>query len=106
MNGMDVPSLLDTGSNVTTLTKSFFMSHFHSDQPKINTCKWLNLSAANGLAIPYLGYVEVNVTVLGRVFHDCGVLIVEDPPSSTSLHEQKEKVPGLLGMNIISQLTS
>lgn len=28
MNGMDVPSLLDTSSNVTTLTKSFFMSHF------------------------------------------------------------------------------
>lgn len=65
MNGMNVPSLVDTGSNVTTLTKSFFMSHFHSNQPKINNCRWLNLSAANGLAIPYLGYVEVDVTVLG-----------------------------------------
>ncbi|XP_059189929.1 uncharacterized protein LOC131972165 isoform X2 [Centropristis striata] len=104
MNGINVPSLLDTGSNVTTLTKSFFLSQFHSDQPKINTCKWLNLSAANGFAIPYLGYVEVDVTVLGQVLRDCGVLIVEDPPSFTSLQKQKEKVPGLLGMNIISQL--
>ena len=104
MNGIDVPSLLDTGSNVTTLTKSFFMSHFHSDQPKINTCKWLNLSAANGLAIPYLGYAEMDVTVLGRMLRGCGILIVEDPPSSTTLHKQKEKVPGLLGMNVISQL--
>lgn len=103
-NGMNVPSLLDAGSNVTTLTRSFFMSHFHSDQPKTNNCKWLNLSAANGLAIPYLGYVEMDVTVLGRVLHGCGVLIVEDPPNSTSLHKQKEMVPGLLGMNIISQL--
>lgn len=38
------------------------------------------------------------------MLHDCGALIVEDPPSFTSLQKQKEKLPGLLGMNIICQL--
>lgn len=104
MNGVDVPSLLDTGSNVTTITESFFSASFDSDKHKINNCTWLNLSAANGLSIPYLGYVELNVTVLGRTLPGCGVLIVRDPPRSTALSKQKEQVPGLLGMNVILRL--
>lgn len=57
-----------------------------------------------GLSIPYLGYVELGVTVLGRILPGCGVLIVGDPPSSTALLKQKEQVPGLLGMNVILRL--
>ena len=50
-----VRCLLDTGSNVSTITESFFEQHFH---PTLKTCEWLALSAANGLGIPYLGNFE------------------------------------------------
>ena len=56
MGGVTVPCLIDTGSMVTTITESFFQEHFHHLQKK--DCKWLGLKAANGLDIPYIGYIE------------------------------------------------
>lgn len=47
-----VRCLLDTGSNVSTITESLFEKHFC---PTLKTCEWLALSTANGLGIPYLG---------------------------------------------------
>ncbi|KAK0144488.1 hypothetical protein N1851_017149 [Merluccius polli] len=100
MGGVEVPCLLDTGSMVTTLSESFFKQHFEPwGSEKLHECGWLQLSAANGLAIPYLGYLELDFVVLGELIRNKGVLIVRDlstPSSSTRL-------PGLLGMNIIQE---
>lgn len=62
----DVPTslLLGTGSMVTTIFESFFTQHFQN-APK-SGC-WLQLRAANGLEIPYVGYVEQGVTLFGKV---------------------------------------
>ncbi|KAK0137686.1 hypothetical protein N1851_026116 [Merluccius polli] len=55
-----VPCLVDTGSMVSTVTESFFRQHFEIwDQEKLRSCHWLQLRAANGLPIPYLGYLEL-----------------------------------------------
>ncbi|KAF7643945.1 hypothetical protein LDENG_00230610 [Lucifuga dentata] len=89
-----VNCLLDTGSNVSTIQESFFKTHF---QEKIQSCHWLQLKAANGLAIPYIGYVELDVVVLGRKIPSRGWLIVRDSPG------QKSSVPGILGMNVVWQ---
>lgn len=59
----------------------------------------MQLRAANGLDIPYLGYAEVNVEVLGKVIPNKGILVVKDTPSLWS----KTNIPGVLGMNIISE---
>lgn len=57
---------------------------------------WLELRAANGLAIPYLGYLELEVRLCDKLMPWCGVLVVKDPPGGVS-----SQVPGMLGMNVI-----
>ncbi|XP_076132875.1 uncharacterized protein LOC143114921 [Alosa pseudoharengus] len=93
MGGVQVKCLLDTGSMVSTVTESFFRTHFR-ESPR--ACQWLQLRAANGLDIPYLGYVELDVNVLGTLISKRGILIVKDHGSSAMVG-----VPGVLGMNIV-----
>ncbi len=52
-----------------------------------------NLVAANGLVIPYIGYIEVDLIICGKVIPKRGVLIVKDSNGSS--------YPGLIGMNVI-----
>ncbi|KAI4897396.1 hypothetical protein NFI96_007157 [Prochilodus magdalenae] len=72
--------------------------HFQSWGPaRLQSCHWLRLRAANGLDIPYVGYLELDVVLCGKVIPQCGILVVKDPPGASSL------APGVLGMNIISR---
>ena len=95
MGGVKVPCLVDTGSMVSTVTESFFQEHF-SGQERLNFCSWLHLKAANGSSIPYLGYMELDAELCGRLISHCGVLVVKDLPGNDAL-----QVPGVLGMNVI-----
>lgn len=53
--------LLDTGSQVTTIPNSFYKQNLsHSPIEPLN--KILEVEATNGQDVPYLGYVEVNIT--------------------------------------------
>lgn len=76
------------------LLRGFFLQHFKTGS--LQACRWLQLRAANGLAIPYLGYLELDVSLCGKPKPGCGILVVKDPPSGVS-------VPGVLGMNVISK---
>ncbi|XP_063059157.1 retrovirus-related Pol polyprotein from transposon 412 [Engraulis encrasicolus] len=97
VGGVKVPCLVDTGSMVSTLRESFFLQHFASwGNERLKSCHWLQLRAANGLAIPYVGYLELDIELCGKVMPQCGVLVVRDPPGGLS-----PKVPGVLGMNVI-----
>jgi hypothetical protein len=52
------------------------------------------------LEIPYIGYVETDIFVpsINKKIKDRGILIVKDAPGS-----QRNDIPGLIGMNVISQ---
>ena len=95
MGGIEVKCLLDTGSMVSTIRESFFREHFSNST---HSCQWLKLTAANGLGIPYVGYVELDVCVLGIVIPKRGILVVKDPPGSSEMD-----VPGVLGMNVVHE---
>ncbi|CAI5686070.1 unnamed protein product [Oreochromis niloticus] len=98
MGGVWVPCLVDTGSMVSTITESFFREHFEScGLDRLRSCNWLKLSAANGLAIPYIGYFELDVHLCGKEITRRGVLVVRDPPQGTM------SAPGVLGMNVIRE---
>ena len=87
---------------VSTISESFFRQHFQTGvQGKLQPCQWLQLQAANGLPIPYLGYVELEVTLCGRSLPECGLLVVKDPPAGGSPHS-----PGILGMNVLRRCYS
>ncbi|XP_029920216.1 uncharacterized protein LOC115368293 [Myripristis murdjan] len=100
MGGVDIRCLLDTGSMVTTITESFFAKHFESGGPeKLRECHWLRLRAANGLQIPYIGYLELDFQVLGKLIPKRGVLVIRDAPDASPIPE----VCGVLGMNVIRE---
>lgn len=96
IGGVSVSCLVDTGSMVSTITESFFLEQFAPwGYDRLQSCHWLQLRAANGLAIPYIGYLELDVELCGKVMPHCGILVVKDPPGIAS------SVPGILGMNVI-----
>lgn len=98
IGGVSVPCLIDTGSMVSTITESCFRLRFEPwGQDRLQSCHWLQLKAANGLEIPYIGYMELDIELCGRVVSDCGILVVRDPPGGSS------SIPGILGMNVLSR---
>ena len=52
-----IPCLLDTGSMVSTITESFYRKFIEPLGTKLNSSSVINLKAANGLNIPYVGYI-------------------------------------------------
>lgn len=85
IGGVVVSCLVDTGSMVSTMTESLFMEQFAPwGQDRLRSCNWLQLQAANGLAILYIGYLELDVELCGKVMPHCGVLVVRDPPGAVS----------------------
>ncbi|CAH3145891.1 unnamed protein product [Porites lobata] len=98
-----VHCLLDSGSQVSTITESFFTNHFRPRRSKLlDINQWVTLTAANGLEIPYIGYLELDFEAQGVTIPNRGVLVVRDPPDPQS-RARKEAVPGLIGMNIIQR---
>ncbi len=61
-----------------------------------STSKWLRITAANKQPLPYLGYVELDIQVMGVTIPGCGFLIVRDQKDEEPDHAP----PGILGMNI------
>lgn len=91
MGGVEVLCLVDTGSMVSTVTESFFRRHFEPwGLEKLHSSHWLELRAANGLTIPYMGYLELDVQLSGKLMLRCGVLVVRDPPGDIP-----SQVPGV-----------
>lgn len=100
MGGVDISCLLDTGSMVTTIPESFFAKYFETGGPeKLKACHWMRLRAANGQEIPYIGYLELDIQVLGKKIPKRGVLVIRDAPDASP----NSKVCGVLGMNVIRE---
>ncbi len=82
---------------MSTLAESFFREHLHGeDRDMHSTSKWLRITAANKLPLPYLGYVELDIQVMGVTIPGCGFLIVRDQKDE----EPDHLPPCILGMNI------
>ena len=56
IGGQRISCLLDTGSTVSTIIESFCNSYLH-DIPVVHE-KLITLRAANGIEIPYVGYMR------------------------------------------------
>lgn len=97
--------LLDTGSNISSVTASFFNQHLKPILGRgVGDCSWMHFSAAQGLDIPYIGYVETDIeaVALGRTIPGRGIVVVKDPVGEIA-QERKQRVPGLIGMNVIKR---
>lgn len=95
VRGKRIPCILDTGSQVTLFSRSFFQKHFCTDELRdAGEVPWLTLKAANGLNIQYVGYAVLDFEVGGVQILDKGVVIVKDSCLGADC--------GILGMNVIA----
>ena len=99
-----IPSLLDTGSQVTIICQSFFeqeiLTHIKpSDGEKAEVHQCFQLTAANHGKLPISMYVELDLDFLGIVVPKCGVLITQE--ASELLDKcHKTKLLGIIGWNL------
>lgn len=92
INEISVKAIIDTGSQVTTMSERCFHALFGGTQ--LESLKWLTLNAANNLEVPYQGYFEADIKIGGETVPGRGILVVsidKDPPM-------------LLGMNVIRDI--
>jgi len=94
VGGKEFPSLLDTGSTVSTISKDGFD---FLDAPVLYPIEdVLRIECADGQLLPYLGYIEVSVKVPGGTGDTENVLllVVPNTPYNTN-------VAVLLGTNVL-----
>ena len=96
-----IQCLIDSGSQVTTVTESFYKEHM-CDEPLIES-SWIRLSGANGIEIPSTGLLIVDVKIQGRLFKDVYVIVVKDPVCP-QVQVRKQRTPGVIGCNVIQEL--
>ncbi|KAF0025638.1 hypothetical protein F2P81_022519 [Scophthalmus maximus] len=98
VNGVKILFKLDTGSRVTLLSYSLFQNSFKDIQMRDKTkIPWLKIKAANGLEVPYQGYVVLDFQNGGFEIIGKAVLIVQDEDCCSTQH-------GVLGMNVIAEI--
>lgn len=102
MSGVKFSCLVDTGSEVTTITEKFFNSHFKNAKLS-NTAGLIKIFTANGTTLPCLGYFLTNVKIADNFFEDIPVLVVKNPIDGLS-SRNKNAIPGLLGCNILKHI--
>ena len=104
-HGIQIPSLLDSGSEVTLLRQSYFDQHI---LPKIKPATGekadahclFKLTVANDGQMPIKMYTELDLTFLGLKVPKVGVLIAEEPNQVLDKKHQT-RLPGIIGWNLI-----
>ena len=104
-HGIQIPSLLDLGSDVMLLRQSYFEKHL---LPKIqvvtgekdNAHQLFHLTVTNDGQLPVKMYTELDINFLGLKVPNVGILILEDP-SQVLDKKHQSKLPGIVGWNLI-----
>ena len=82
-HGIQIPSLLDSGSDVTLLRQAYFEKHLlpqiqEATGEKAEAHQLFHLTVANNGQLPVKMYTELDINFLGLKVPNVGVLIVED----------------------------
>lgn len=101
VEGVQCDSLIDSGSQVTTVSKSFRENHL-SHQQIFPIQDLLDLEGAGGQEVPYLGYIQISIDLPEDVMGvpervDTLALVVPD-------HRSNLHVPVLIGTNVLDPL--
>ena len=103
--GYQIPSLLDSGSDVSLIRQSYFnenLMHFvraHSgEKSEVHTL--FHLMAANDEQLPFTKYVELDLNFMGPIVPKVGILVLRDP---NQLLDPRywTRLPGVVGRNLV-----
>ena len=103
IGGSHVRCLLDSGAQVSTMTETFFRHQFPNIGEPEDVSAYIQISGAQGLTVPYIGYVEVDLVIMEHTFSNMGFLVVKDPIGSP-IEERKKRVPVVIGSNILREV--
>ena len=87
---------------MSTITEASYKRYLNHQEAE-DVSAHLTISGANGLEIPFLGYVELNFKINGCAFRNMGFLVVKDP-LEPSVVDRKTRVPGVLGSNVLRDM--
>ena len=104
-HGIQIPSLLDSGSEVTLPWQSYFDQHIlpkikPATGEKADTHCLFKLTVANDRQMPIKMYTKLDLTFLGLKVPKVGVLIAEEPNQVLDKKHQT-RLPGIIGCNLI-----
>ena len=91
VNGAVVEALVDTGSQVTTVSEVWAKKNLPTAE--VQQLVSFRLTAANGLELPSCGYFCAAITIGNETVTDCPVIVVKQPSTTC-----------LLGMNVLQRL--
>ena len=94
LEGHLVTSLLDTGSQLSMISRSFSEEHDLEIQP---LSKLVDCDAVNGTEIEYEGFVELNFQVPGRNFSEDHLFLVVPPI------EYHKEIPAIVGTYVLDR---
>ena len=95
MDGCEVTALVDSGAQVSNISARLCEELGLKIQP---LGRLWELEGTGGAAIPYLGFVEVNLQILGIRRYNEDVLLLVIPTTAYS-----ERVPVMVGSKIIDK---
>ncbi len=99
LNGFRCTALLDTGSTVSTISQQYYEEHF-ADLDVNPLQQLLSIECANGATLPYSGYIEADLQMVGlTAVGVMPVLLLVVPNSKYNC-----KVPILIGTNVLCPL--
>ena len=101
----EVRCLVDTVAQVSTLTESYYRKYLESNVKLVDISNILRVNSSHGLDVHFIGYVELDANIMGRVFPGLGILIVRDP-TGTPIATRKLEVPGVIGSNIFQNMNA
>ena len=104
-HGIQIPSLLDSASEVTLLRQSYFEQHLLSKiklatSKKTNAYKLFNLSVTNDGQLPIKMYTDLDITFPGLKVPNVGMLVIDDP-SQVLEKKHQSKLPDIVGWNLV-----
>ena len=94
---MEVTALLDTGSEVTTVTETWTAAHLQDLLPQQ---AYLKLWVVNGAEVPYSCILLTDIDIFGTRCPNIPVLVVKEP-TELSMQQRKRSLPVLVGMNVL-----
>ena len=103
--GIQIPSLLDLGSQVMLLRQSYFDQHLlpkiqAATSEKAEAHQLFHLMVANDGQLQVKMYTELDITFLGLKVLNVGIFIVQDP-SQVLDKKHQSKLPGIVGWNLV-----
>ena len=98
IDGIISKALIDSGAMILRMSSRYCEQHGYEIQPLDHLAP---IEGSGGADVPYLGYVEVRMHILGINSFDRGVLMLI---SHTTTHYHK-RVPIEVGSHIIDQVT-